>query len=247
VNRRSLAHERELHTRSLRAPECAARHASRIGTAAFLDGVVVHDGHTGRLFQLNRTAAQIWRSLRQGDPEEAVVSAIASTHGADPTAVRRDVEAFIQAARSAGLLGPSLSEVGDEAMELPSPRGRPALDGAYRVGEVVVRVSCYPAEVAAAFAPLAAPAVVADVNLAQARMVLRRAGDDFVLTCDGRVVDRLDTAPAARWATETPKSRCASVRRMLPNRREGSSRAAQARPRGSAGSGGRIGTVRRPG
>lgn len=200
MNGRGLAHDPQPCTRSRHAPEPIAPHACRIGTAAFLDGAVVHDGRTGRLFQLNRTAAQIWRSLWQGEHEEVIVRALARAHGADPAAVRHDLEAFVEAAQSAGLLGPSAADEDDGGAELRPPRGTPALDGAYRVGEVVVRVTCYPTDIAAAFAPLAAPAMVPDVSLAQARLALFRARGAFVLTCDDRVVDRLDTAPAARWA-----------------------------------------------
>jgi Coenzyme PQQ synthesis protein D (PqqD) len=98
----------------------------RIGTAPFLDGVVVHDGRTGRLFQLNHTAAQVWRSLRDGDPEDAILGTLARAHGLDPVAVRGDLEAFAQAVRSAGLLGPG--EVREEGVVLRPPRERPALD-----------------------------------------------------------------------------------------------------------------------
>ena len=78
----------------------------RIGTAPFLDGVVVHDGRTGRLFQLNHTAAQVWRSLRDGDPEDAILGALTQTHGLDPVTVRGDLESFAHAVRSAGLHEP---------------------------------------------------------------------------------------------------------------------------------------------
>ena len=200
MNRRGRTQEREPDTRATRSPEPIAQPACRIGTAAFLDGVVVHDGRTGTLFQLNRTAAQIWRRLQQGEHAEAIVRAIARAHAADPVAVRRDFEAFVAAARSAGLLGSSAEDAGDGAMAPPAPRGAPALDGAYRVGEAVVRVSCYPADVAAAFAPLAAPAAVPAARPAHARLALFRAGGAFVLTCEGRLVERLDTAPTARWA-----------------------------------------------
>ena len=177
-----------------------AQHSCRIGTAPFLDGVVVHDGRTGRLFQLNQTAAQVWRSLRDGANEEAIVGALARTHGLDPAALRGDLAAFVGAVRRAGLLGPDEAFAGGAAAELRPPRGTPALDAAYRVGGVVVRVTCYPAEIAAAFAPLAAPAMMPDGTSAQARLALFRARGAFVLTCDDRWVERLDTAPAARWA-----------------------------------------------
>lgn len=177
-----------------------AQHACAIGTAPFLDGMVVHDGRTGRLFQLNQTAAQVWRALRDGAPEEAIVGALARTHGLDRAAVRGDLRAFVGAVRQAGLLAPGGADEGSAAAELRPPRQTPALHAAYRVGEVVVRVTCHPAEVAAAFAPLAAPALMPEGTFAQVRLALFRAGSAFVLTCDDRLVERLDTAPAARWA-----------------------------------------------
>ena len=186
--------------RSKHSLERIAQHSCRIGTAPFLDGVVVHDGRTGRLFQLNHTAAQVWRSLRDGHHKDAIVGTLARTHGVDPVAVRGDLAAFADAVRRAGLLGPDDAFEGGAAAELRQPRGAPALDAAYRVGEAVVRVTCYPAEIAAAFAPLAAPAMMPDGTLAQARLALFRARGAFVLTCDERLVERLDTAPAARWA-----------------------------------------------
>ena len=175
------------------------RQFGQIGTAPFLDAVVVHDGRTGRLFQLNHTAAQVWRSLRDGDHEEAIVAALARAHQLDPAAVRGDLKAFAESLRGAGLLGPA--EAGDDgAAELPAPRQRPVLDAAYRLGEVVVRVTCHCADIAAAFAPLAAPAMVRAGTPTQARMALFRARGAYVVTCNDRVVDRLEAAPAARWA-----------------------------------------------
>lgn len=174
--------------------------ASPIGTAAFLDGAIVHDGRTGRLFRLNRAAALMWRGLRRGEPAAAIVDALARAQGAEAAVVRRDLAAFVAAAQGAGLLGPGAAQAAEGGMDARPPQTRPALDGTYRLGEVVVRVTCHPAEVAAAFAPLAAPARVSDLGPAEVRIALFRAGGAFVLNCDGRVVERLDTASAARWA-----------------------------------------------
>ena len=184
--------------RSKHSLERNAQHSCHIGSAPFLDGVVVHDGRTGRLFQLNHTAAQVWRSLRDGDHEDAIVGTLARTHGIDPVAVRGDLAAFAGALQRAGLLGPR--EASDEGAERRPPQQTPALDAPYRIGELTVQVTCYPAEIAAAFAPLAAPALMPEGTFAQVRLALFRAGSAFVLTCDDRLVERLDTAPAARWA-----------------------------------------------
>ena len=64
--------------RSKHSLERNAQHSCHIGSAPFLDGVVVHDGRTGRLFQLNHTAAQVWRSLRDGHHEDAIVGSLAT-------------------------------------------------------------------------------------------------------------------------------------------------------------------------
>ena len=174
------------------------RQADQIGTAPFLDGVVVHDGRTGRLFQLNHTAAQVWRSLRDGDPEEAIAAVLARTHGLDPAALRGDLETFVDAAQRAGLLG-SGAPSEESPADLPAPRRKPALDGVYRLGEVPIRVTCHCADVATAFAPLAAPARAPKGTSAQVRLALFRAGGAYVLTCDDHVVDRIAAAPATRW------------------------------------------------
>ena len=136
--------------------------------------------------------------MRDGDPEDAILGALAQTHGLDPVAVRGDLRSFAHAVRSAGLLEPD--EVSEQRAVLRPPQERPALDAAYRLGEIAVRVTCYPADIAAAFAPLAAPALAPDGAVPQTRLALFRAGETFVLTRDDRVVDHLDTAPAARWA-----------------------------------------------
>jgi Coenzyme PQQ synthesis protein D (PqqD) len=189
-------HQRE-RSRGTSAP--IDRHPCRIATAPFLGGFVIHEARTGRLFQLNHTAAQIWRSLRAGEHEEAIVHDFV-TQWADPAAVRRDLAVFVDALRRAGLFGPGEAVKPRIAATARPPRGAPALDAAYQVGEVTVRVICYPAEVAAAFAPLAAPALALDRTVAQACLTLFRHRGGFVLTCDNSFVECLDTAPAARWA-----------------------------------------------
>jgi Coenzyme PQQ synthesis protein D (PqqD) len=180
--------------------EPIGRQPCRIGTAPFLGGVVIHEACTGRLFQLNHTAAQIWRSLSAGEHEEAIVRDLVRTHGADPVAVRRDLGVFVDGLQRAGLFVPRAAVKPRKAGTALPPREAPALDAAYRVGEVTVRVICYPADVAAAFAPLAAPALVPDGSVAQACLTLFRDRGAFVLTCDDGFVECLDTAPAARWA-----------------------------------------------
>jgi Coenzyme PQQ synthesis protein D (PqqD) len=197
---RAVAEARQTRARFGGSSEPIERPPCRIGTAPFLAGVVIHDTDTGRLFQLNRTAAQIWRSLRAGEHEEAIVRDFVRTQGADPAAVRRDLAVFVDALRRAGLFGPGEAVKPRIAATARPPRGAPALDAAYRVGEVTVRVICYPDDVAAAFAPLAAPALAPAGTVAQACLTLFRHRGAFVLTCDDSFVECLDTAPAARWA-----------------------------------------------
>jgi hypothetical protein len=172
----------------------------RIGVAPFRGEVVMHDARTGRLFQLNHTAARVWRSLRAGIAAEAIVDEFVRLHDAKPATVRRDLEAFVDASRRAGLVAPYQAAKPSVA-EPDLPRDTPALDAVYRVGEVAVRVSCYPAAVAAAFAPLAAPARLPDgPTEVEARLALFRDQGAFVLRRDDRIVEKPDAAPAARWA-----------------------------------------------
>jgi hypothetical protein len=178
--------------------ESASRLPREVACAPFLDGLVLHQACTGRLFRLNRTAARAWPPLRAGVPEEAIARELARFDTTvDPKAVRRDLAAFAVAARRAGLLG--ADEPRDDVEAPPAPEGRPALDAAYRVGEAVVRVACHPADVAAAFAPLAAPAAAPGEG-GRSRLTLFRDRGGFVLARDGRLAGRATTAPAARWA-----------------------------------------------
>jgi hypothetical protein len=173
----------------------------RVGVAPFLGQVVIHDARTGRLFQLNHTAARVWGRLRAGIAAEVIVDEFVRLHDADPATVRRDLEAFVDASRRAGLVAPCRAADQPRVAEPDLPGDTPALDAVYRVGEVAVRVSCYPAAIAAAFAPLAAPARVPDdPTEVDARLALFRDQRAFVLTRDDRIVEELDSAPAARWA-----------------------------------------------
>jgi hypothetical protein len=189
------------------------QHSGRIGTAPFADGVVIHDARTGRLFQLNHTAALVWRSLQAGKLKETIVDDLARVHEADPNTVWRDLEAFVDALQIAGLFGSREIVEGRNGIEARPPRGAPALDAVYRVGEVAVRVICYPEEVAAALAPLAAPALVPDPAVVEARLAMFPDDGAYMLTRNELVVEKLDTAPAARWAL---------VRELVSTSRRGS-------------------------
>jgi hypothetical protein len=162
--------------------------------------MVVHEPRAGRLFHLNGTAAEVWRSLRAGGRDEAVVRDLVRSREVDAATARRDLEAFRAALTEAGLLGPPEAREPAPVSGTRPPRGAPALDAVYRVGEVPVRVVCHPAAVAASFAHLAAPALVPDADDAEVRLALYRARGAFVLARDGRLVGRFPTPALARWA-----------------------------------------------
>src|SRR5262245_61757424 len=116
----------------------------RFATAPYSDGVVIYDPLTGRLFHLNRTAARAWSLLREGGREEAIVAEFAREHGSDASAVQRDVETFVAALREAGLLKSRQTADRHTIVAAAPPGGSPALDAVYRIGEIAVRVVCYP-------------------------------------------------------------------------------------------------------
>jgi hypothetical protein len=122
--------------------------------APFGGGAVLHDPRTGRLFQLNHTAACVWRSLRAGELEEVIVDELALAHGLAPTVLQRDLRAFVDALHAAGLSWRREAFDGHDAdEEVRPPAGPPALVAVYQVGEVALRVVCHPGDVAAAFVP----------------------------------------------------------------------------------------------
>lgn len=171
-----------------------------IATAPYFDGLVIYETLTGRLFHLNHTAARAWSLLREGGREATIVDDLAREHGSDAAAVQRDLEAFVAALHEAGLLGSHGTVDRHALVAADLPAGSPALDAVYRVGEVAVRVVCHPAGVAAAFAPLAAPAMASEDTVPEVCLTLHHDGGAFVLARDGCVIDRLATAPVARWA-----------------------------------------------
>jgi Coenzyme PQQ synthesis protein D (PqqD) len=183
------------------APSGHAEDSYRIGVAPFRGGVVLHDPRTGRLFQLNHTAARVWQSLRASAREKDIIDDLARRHGVDPAEVLCDVQAFVDSLRRAGLLRRrDAGELQAADQDVRAPPLRPALVAAYQVGEIALKVVCHPKDVAAAFTPLAAPARVADDTPVEGCLTLFRHHGTFALTRDDRVVERADTAPAARWA-----------------------------------------------
>jgi hypothetical protein len=115
--------------------------------------------------------------------------------------VRRDIRGFVDALRGAGLLGQRETFDGQGAdEEVRAPARPPALAAVYQIGEIALKVVCHPEDIAAAFAPLAAPARMPDDTAVEGCLALFRDRGAFVLMRDDRVIERLDTAPAARWA-----------------------------------------------
>jgi hypothetical protein len=63
----------------------------RYAFAPLLDGGLLLDLDSGGLFELNRTAAFVWRQFLDGVGRETIVSAIAERHGVDVIRARADV------------------------------------------------------------------------------------------------------------------------------------------------------------
>src|SRR4051812_19099913 len=99
-----------------------------VASAPFLDGVVVHEPRTGRLFRLNGTAAEVWRSLQADGRDEVLIRDLVRSRKVDTAAARRDLRAFLAALTEAGLLGPSEAREPSPAPQVRPPRGEPALD-----------------------------------------------------------------------------------------------------------------------
>ena len=179
----------------------AADHFPREGVAVapFGDGGVIYDAATGRLFLINRAAMRVWHILRRAGAAEAA-AVLASSDAVDVSTARRDVGMFVNALRDAGLLERPEPRGSSAMVRLDPPRRQPALEAVYRLGEASTRIVCYSTEVAESFAPLAAPAILSEDAAGESTLVLFRRRGLFMLVRDGRLVDRLQTAPLARWA-----------------------------------------------
>ena len=94
-----------------------------VASAAFASGEVIHDLVTGRLFYLNRTAAEVWRGLREVSAEEAIAHDLAARYVMDLPAARRDVLALIESLKQAGF---STSRCGQRSVANYSKLTRPA-------------------------------------------------------------------------------------------------------------------------
>jgi hypothetical protein len=171
-----------------------------LASAAFAGGEVIHDLRTGRVFQLNHTAAQVWRELGSGADVGLVSRKLAQRYQVDLALARRDVDALLHDLHAAGITSPMaqiLPPPRPPRVRRP-PRSKPAWSAVCRVGEVPVRVVCHPATVAGSLALLTRRTVVRDV--AETCLVLFRARDGFVLLQDGTPVGCQPNAASARWA-----------------------------------------------
>jgi hypothetical protein len=179
------------------APAREALH--RFAVAPFLGGAVLHDTQSGRLFRLNATASQAWQVLRDGGDQAAIARSLVEAHGVDAATARTDAGRFVAALRRECPLALTRPRRRGAA-DAPVPCHPPALGATYRVGGVPVRVTCFPRSVASSFAPLAAPARADAGPPAAVGLQLYRGGGRFVLKRDERLVERLASAPLARWA-----------------------------------------------
>ena len=153
---------------------------------------------TGRLFYLNRTAAEVWRGLREVSAEEAIAHDLAARYVMDLPAAQRDVSALIESLKQAGIFHqPVRTAVPREILEAQPPGTEPAWSAVCQLGDVPVHVVCHPASVGKSLALLAAPAISDDT--AGTSLVLFQHGDRFVLLRDGVLVRWTASAASARW------------------------------------------------
>lgn len=173
---------------------------SGVVSAPFLQGEVLHDAPTGRLFILNPSAAIALRGLKNGADSDGIAYAIVRQTGIDGKTAGSDLDRFIQSLKEAGLLldtdsGPAPSD------PPPRPPDRmPALAATYRLGDRRIRVACHPEDIAAAFEQVAAPVLTDDDAPCETCLTLFRQDDAFVLLENDCVIDRLSCPRAARWA-----------------------------------------------
>jgi len=119
-----------------------------VATAPFREGWLIHESSSGRIFQLNETAALAWFALRSGEDTEAVIDRLEYSKGIDRTILRHDLRTFVEALTLAGLLPPKGADQPTRAAAGPLPSQKPALRACYCVGDVTVEVACYAKSVA---------------------------------------------------------------------------------------------------
>jgi hypothetical protein len=68
------------------------------------DGAVILDIERDSMLTINSTGSYVWQRLQQGKQIDEIIRELASETGADPVAVDRDVQAFLNELRSRHLL-----------------------------------------------------------------------------------------------------------------------------------------------
>ena len=68
------------------------------------DGAVILDIERDSMLTINSTGSYVWERLKQGKQIDEIIRELASDTGADPVAVGRDVQAFIDELKSRHLL-----------------------------------------------------------------------------------------------------------------------------------------------
>jgi hypothetical protein len=110
-------------------------------------GAVIIDLETNRIFELNESAAWIWRALGRGAATDEIGARARDAHGADARTAQRDADVLIDELRAAGLLEPDRARAGrgdgGQTREgladsrLAGPWSRPRLRAAGTVGDVI--------------------------------------------------------------------------------------------------------------
>ena len=68
------------------------------------DGAVILDIEYDTMLTINSTGSYVWERLQQGKQIDEIIRELASETGADPVAVDRDVQAFVDELKSRHLL-----------------------------------------------------------------------------------------------------------------------------------------------
>jgi len=68
------------------------------------DGAVILDIERDSMLTINSTGSYVWQRLQQGKQIDEIIRELASETGADPVAVDRDVQAFLDELKSRHLL-----------------------------------------------------------------------------------------------------------------------------------------------
>ncbi len=77
-----------------------------VSAASTADGMVLLNERSGRYWQLNQSGAVTLNSLLDGDTPSQTAQKLASSYVISPTQAAADVDAFVNALRTAGLVTP---------------------------------------------------------------------------------------------------------------------------------------------